>query len=188
MAHNHDDSSLALLKAFVAGALLPSTLACYLYFARRVEKNGANDDGDDSSVDAMPATAAPTGVDCRQWGMGHAPYKMVLCVNTSLTKMGRGKMAAQCCHAAVGCYRRAAASCPAAVRAWERTGAAKIAVRCPTTEELELLSVRAGERGVPCYLVEDAGRTQIEAGSRTVLGLFGPASVFEGLTDHLKLL
>jgi peptidyl-tRNA hydrolase, PTH2 family len=37
--------------------------------------------------------------------------------------------------------------------------------------------------------VEDAGKTQIAAGSKTVLGL-GPAptSVFEGVSDHLKLL
>jgi peptidyl-tRNA hydrolase len=41
---------------------------------------------------------------------------------------------------------------------------------------------------MPVYLVEDAGRTQIAAGSRTVLGIFGPVAVFEGVTDHLKLM
>ena len=45
------------------------------------------------------------------------------------------------------------------------------------------------EKGIPYCLIEDAGRTQIAAGSRTVLGL-GPAPVrcFEGVTSHLKLM
>lgn len=44
-------------------------------------------------------------------------------------------------------------------------------------------------KGLITYVVEDAGRTQIAAGSRTVLAI-GPApvSVFESLTGHLKLL
>jgi PTH2 family peptidyl-tRNA hydrolase len=48
---------------------------------------------------------------------------------------------------------------------------------------------KAVQMGIPLYLVEDAGRTQIAAGSRTVLGL-GPAPVrvFDGVTSHLKLM
>jgi peptidyl-tRNA hydrolase len=123
-----------------------------------------------------------------KWGYTDAPYKMVLCVNQELT-MGKGKMAAQCCHAAVGCYKRASKQCPKGLRAWEVSGCAKIALKCPTQDELELIAARAMERGIPICLVEDAGRTQIAAGSRTVLGL-GPAPthVFEGITSHLKLM
>lgn len=123
-----------------------------------------------------------------KWGYTDAPYKMVLCVNQELT-MGKGKMAAQCCHAAVGCYKRASKQCPEGLRAWEVSGCAKIALKCPTQDELELIAARAMERGIPICLVEDAGRTQIAAGSRTVLGL-GPAPthVFEGITSHLKLM
>jgi PTH2 family peptidyl-tRNA hydrolase len=104
-------------------------------------------------------------------------------------KMGKGKIAAQVGHAAVGCYKRASKQCPNAVSAWERTGCAKIAVKCPTQTEMEALCEKAMQLDIPLYLVEDAGRTQIAAGSRTVLGL-GPApvSVFEGLTSHLKLM
>ena len=113
---------------------------------------------------------------------------MLLIVNQELG-MGKGKIAAQCCHAAVGCYKRASKQCPNGVAAWERTGCAKIAVKCPTQAEMEEIAARAIERDIPLYLVEDAGRTQIAAGSRTVLGL-GPAptSVFEGITSHLKLM
>ena len=69
------------------------------------------------------------------------------------------------------------------------TGCAKIAVKCPSEDELETIMVAAHQRGLPMYFVADAGRTQIAAGSRTVLGL-GPApvSAFEGVSDHLKLM
>ncbi|KAL3781217.1 hypothetical protein HJC23_003534 [Cyclotella cryptica] len=122
------------------------------------------------------------------WGYRDAPYKMVLCVNQDLG-MGKGKIAAQCGHAAVGCYKRARRQCPSALSAWERTGCAKIAVKCPDEEEMSRIFDLAVQKGIPLYLVEDAGRTQIAAGSRTVLGL-GPAPVrvFEGVTSHLNLM
>ena len=54
---------------------------------------------------------------------------------------------------------------------------------------MEEILVKAIQAGIPANFVEDAGRTQIAAGSRTVLGL-GPAPVyaFEGITSHLKLM
>lgn len=89
----------------------------------------------------------------------------------------------------MGCYKRAKRHCPAGLSAWERTGCAKIAVKCPTEDEMEEIAAKALSRGIPIYLVEDAGRTQIAAGSRTVLGL-GPAPVreFDGVSNHLKLM
>lgn len=100
-----------------------------------------------------------------------------------------GKIAAQCGHAAVGCYKRARKQCPKALSAWETTGCAKIAVKCPTEEEMHAIGKLARSKGIPIYLVEDAGRTQIAAGSQTVLGM-GPAPVwvFEDVTSHLKLM
>ncbi len=66
---------------------------------------------------------------------------------------------------------------------------AKICVQCPTEAEMIEINAKAQERGLVTYLVCDAGRTQIPAGSRTVLAI-GPApeSTFRGLTDHFKLL
>lgn len=48
---------------------------------------------------------------------------------------------------------------------------------------------QAEKAGLVTYMVADAGRTQIAAGSRTVLAI-GPAplAAFEGITGHLKLL
>jgi len=178
---------------FLAGALLPS-IALLLKKStppssgKDYNNNRDEDDGDDDDDDDSDTAGLTSGGPSSSWGPRDAPYKMILCVNQELS-MGKGKVAAQCCHAAVGCYKRASKQCPAALRAWEVSGCAKIAVKCPTQDELELIAAMAIERDIPLYLVEDAGRTQIAAGSRTVLGL-GPAPtyVFEGLTSHLKLM
>ena len=115
---------------------------------------------------------------------------------------------AQCSHAAVACYKRAMKKYPAAVHAWEWTGCAKIAVKlqggvaavvdksvnvedevCGIDNEVAALMSECKKRGVVYYLVEDAGRTQIKAGSRTVLGVGpAPAHIVDEITGHLKLL
>mmetsp|Transcript_20959 Transcript_20959/g.44041 ORF Transcript_20959/g.44041 Transcript_20959/m.44041 type:complete len:195 (+) Transcript_20959:75-659(+) len=176
---------------FLTGMLIPSL--AFFFLGRRksinnaddIELDGEWDDEDDDDVDPVQL------INCRSsasWSIKDAPYKMVLCINQELG-MGKGKIAAQCGHAAVGCYKRASKICPGGLSAWERTGCAKIAVKCPSEEEMNNISRKAAEKGIPMYLVEDAGRTQIAAGSRTVLGL-GPAPVreFEGVTSHLKLM
>lgn len=161
------------------------TIAFYLRATVRRKKHD-NEDEHDSEDEDMIGMPASNGTSL-SWGYRNAPYKMVLLVNQELG-MGKGKIAAQCCHAAVGCYKRAKRQCPTALSAWERTGCAKIALKCPTQDELEEIAAVALSKDIPIYLVEDAGRTQIAAGSRTVLGMFGPTSVFEGVSDHLKLM
>ncbi|GKY96522.1 hypothetical protein MPSEU_000611800 [Mayamaea pseudoterrestris] len=196
---------------FAAGALLP-TLA-YALLLRRSNKNktvsnhqlravskesernegnaydddeGEEDESDEESEDEM--NLATKGGPSSEWSYSHAPYKMVFCVNTSLKAMGKGKMAAQCCHAAVGCYKRALKQCPKALQAWEYSGCAKICVKSPDEDEMLDIAAKALSLDIPVYLVQDAGRTQIAAGSRTVLGLFAPVSVLDEVTGHLKLM
>eukprot|EP01023_Acetabularia_acetabulum_P001495 TRINITY_DN1058_c2_g1_i1.p4 TRINITY_DN1058_c2_g1~~TRINITY_DN1058_c2_g1_i1.p4 ORF type:complete len:206 (-),score=31.66 TRINITY_DN1058_c2_g1_i1:1111-1728(-) len=116
--------------------------------------------------------------------------KMVLCVNESL-KMGKGKIAAQCAHAAVGVlhdFQNKQQYRPF-FRQWENLGQAKIALKVPTEAELFDIQNKARKMGFPHYLVCDAGRTQIAAGSRTVLAV-GPApkTKLDEITGHLKLL
>lgn len=185
---NHYDVSHVLY--FVAGALLPSI--AFLFKAKSdarkidqlsFELQDECDSEDDQDFDHVSGEEDPT-----KWGLRDGPYKMVLCVNQELA-MGKGKIAAQCCHAAVGCYKKAKKHCPGGLSAWEYTGCAKIAVKCPTEEEMNEILMKAIQAGIPYYFVEDAGRTQIAAGSRTVLGLGpAPARVFEGVTSHLKLM
>ena len=62
-------------------------------------------------------------------------------------------------------------------------------IKCKTEEELELVAAQAASKNLPYYLVADAGRTQIAAGSQTVCAI-GPArkSEIDAITGHLKLL
>ena len=43
--------------------------------------------------------------------------------------MKPGKIAAQCCHACLGAFKKAMRKCPNAVRAWKITGQAKVCVK-----------------------------------------------------------
>jgi PTH2 family peptidyl-tRNA hydrolase len=118
--------------------------------------------------------------------------RMALIVRTDLG-MTKGKAAAQCAHAALGCYRLmqtdgAESQNLAMLRRWERSGQAKITLQVKSKEEMDLLFAKAISLNINSYIVHDAGRTQIEAGSATVLGL-GPAPkmVLDEVTGELKL-
>lgn len=116
------------------------------------------------------------------------PFKLLLCVNMEL-KMGKGKIAAQCGHATMGAYKLSRKFCKSGLDAWERTGVAKIAVKVEKEVEMYALHAVAKEAGLVAYVVEDAGRTQIAAGSRTVLAIGpAPAHVIDPICQHLKLL
>ncbi|KAI0008470.1 PTH2-domain-containing protein [Xylariaceae sp. FL0662B] len=122
--------------------------------------------------------------------------KLVLVVRTDLG-MTKGKIAAQCSHATLACYKslsRAAASNASSAEArilkrWERHGQAKIAVQVKSEDELLGLLGVARSLGLTAEAIQDAGRTQIDAGSLTVLGV-GPAprSLVDRVTGGLKLL
>lgn len=115
-------------------------------------------------------------------------YKMVLVVRNDL-KMGKGKIGAQCGHASVGAYQKAMERNPASVQRWDDSGCAKICVKVESESEMMNIRKAANIHGLNYYLVHDAGRTQIAAGSATVLAL-GPDLVqtIDQLTGHLKLL
>ncbi|CAK7230312.1 hypothetical protein SCUCBS95973_007529 [Sporothrix curviconia] len=127
---------------------------------------------------------------------GDEECKLVLVVRTDLG-MTKGKIAAQCGHATLACYktlRRAAERDPTSSAAkllqrWERRGQAKIAVQAKSEDTLLTLMGTAHSLGVTAEVIADAGRTQIESGSLTVLGV-GPApkSLVDKITGHLKLL
>lgn len=122
------------------------------------------------------------------YSMLEGPFKMILVVNNELG-MTKGKIAAQCGHATLGCYKEACKKTPNAVQWWGRLGQAKIAVKIDSTKQLVELWQEARTKGFSCYLVEDAGRTQIAAGSRTVLAIGPvPTKKLDELTGHLKLL
>ncbi|VDO25966.1 unnamed protein product [Haemonchus placei] len=145
-----------------------------------IERSNPSDFEDNSS--------SSDGGDDVEMGGGRT-HKMVLVANMSL-KMGVGKLAAQVGHATLGVYRQAMNSEAGreAVEAWTRHGQVKIVVRGNSTEELMDMCKSAKDGGCFCYLVQDAGYTQIPPGSRTVLGIFGTVEQVDAVTGGLKLL
>jgi len=99
--------------------------------------------------------------------------KMVICVRQDLG-MSKGKVAAQTAHAALGAYKLAKHACPEYVRAWEFRAQAKITLRVDDEATMDAIAAEARKQGLPYIIIEDAGRTEVEPGTRTVLGI-GPA-------------
>jgi len=116
------------------------------------------------------------------------PCKLVLIVRTDL-KMTPGKISAQCGHATLACYKTLVKRNPKLVKHWERTGQAKIALKATSEKQLLELEMQAKILNLCARSVQDAGRTQVEPGTRTVLAI-GPAPVelINRVTGKLRLL
>ncbi|KAM7538158.1 hypothetical protein Aperf_G00000078316 [Anoplocephala perfoliata] len=113
--------------------------------------------------------------------------KLVLVVRNDLG-MTKGKVAAQCSHATLGCYQIAMEQCSDVVNMWESAGQMKIVLRAPDYDALKGLQSKANKAGLPYCLVHDAGHTQVAAGSATVLGIGpGDSNTIDTITGHLKL-
>ncbi|KHN18162.1 Peptidyl-tRNA hydrolase 2, mitochondrial [Glycine soja] len=113
---------------------------------------------------------------------------MVLVVRQDL-KMKSGKIASQCAHAATGMYAELMQSDRYLLRRWEQCGQPKIVVTCRNQQEMNKLAEAAESIGLPTFVVADAGRTQVSAGSKTVLAVGpGPKSSVDSVTGRLPLL
>ncbi|RKO90601.1 peptidyl-tRNA hydrolase, partial [Blyttiomyces helicus] len=106
-------------------------------------------------------------------------------------EMSKGKVAAQCAHAALAAYKAATTGDERSrnfVSDWERTGQAKITLKCPTEDLMVDLARAARSAGLTAQVIRDAGRTQIASGSKTVLAIGpGPVELVDSLTKDLKL-
>ncbi|MBE2899749.1 peptidyl-tRNA hydrolase [Methanothermobacter thermautotrophicus] len=111
--------------------------------------------------------------------------KQVIIVRSDL-KMGKGKIAAQACHASIGSFKRTGHD---KIREWELEGSKKVIVSVNSLDELLEIYEAVKEAGISHYLVRDAGHTQIPAGTITCLGI-GPDDdeEIDKITGDLKLL
>ncbi|XP_050071312.1 probable peptidyl-tRNA hydrolase 2 [Anopheles maculipalpis] len=143
--------------------------------------------GDGNSASSNNQSSPDEGTDKVFADMG-GEYKMVLVVRNDL-KMGKGKIAAQCGHAAVGAFESGLRNTPAAIRKWQNSGQAKIALKVDNEVALMEVYRSAKANKLNCCMIRDAGRTQIEPNTKTVLAV-GPAPVVavDSVTGHLKLL
>ncbi len=100
-------------------------------------------------------------------------------------KMGKGKAIAQALHAALGALKMVPKK---VAEEWERAGAKKIVLKVSSEEELLKLYEKAKEEKLPCYLVRDAGLTQLPPGTPTAIAI-GPAEEkkVDRVTKGLKL-
>ena len=113
--------------------------------------------------------------------------KQVILVRSDLG-MGKGKIAAQCAHASLAAYEKALKQSPLWVEEWSESGMAKVVLKVGSKRELLEMFERV-KKLLPTALIHDAGKTQIEAGEPTCVGI-GPApeNEIDKHTKHLKLL
>ncbi|KAK6616922.1 hypothetical protein RUM43_014892 [Polyplax serrata] len=102
--------------------------------------------------------------------------------------MGKGKVAAQCSHAAVMAHESSRKKKPQIFADWKNFGQPKIVVKIEGEKEMMELAEQARKRQLVVSVVSDAGRTQVASGTRTVLAIGpGPSFIIDQLTGHLKL-
>ena len=113
--------------------------------------------------------------------------KQVLVVRSDLG-MGKGKIAAQCCHASLQAFLNAQQESPDLALKWMAEFQKKVVLKVDSRQALYALYNKAKKK-FPCALIKDAGLTQLKPGSTTALGI-GPApeKELDEITGQLKLL
>lgn len=117
-------------------------------------------------------------------------YKMVLVVRSDIT-MRKGKIAAQCAHAAVECCRQISANeeYQQIYASWLLQGQPKIVLQISDKEKLMSLASDARKAGLIISIIKDAGKTQLKPGATSTLGIGpGPKQLIDDLTSQLRLL
>jgi len=102
-------------------------------------------------------------------------------------KLTKGKMAAQASHASLTAYKLAKAKHPHHVRLWEDTGEKKVVVYVDKIKDLFELFHKIPDE-IPKVMIIDAGKTHLEPGTVTCLGI-GPyyEDELDKYTGQLKL-
>lgn len=115
-------------------------------------------------------------------------YKVVVLVRMDLD-MGKGKIAAQVGHASVELALRAQKMDRKAFDIWMSGGQKKVVLKVANKDEMIRYMNEARSASLYTCSITDAGRTQIEPGSMTVVGI-GPApdSDIDRVTGTLKML
>lgn len=182
VSHLDMPSSIVLLALVAAVSFASGVFLCRQLWPKVEIVDYEEEEDEESDVE----------IDSRDLNLVPGEVRMTLVVRQDL-KMGKGKAAAQCLHATLALYKKITSSSSAAynpqlVKRWENGGQAKITLQVPDQETMDMLFAQAMSLGVNAAIIHDAGRTQIAAGSATVLGL-GPApkAVVDQITGDLKL-
>ena len=114
-------------------------------------------------------------------------FKQIFLVRADL-KMGKWKIAAQCCHAAIEAYEKAKSKRPEWVEEWKSRGMAKVVLKADSENELLEYYSRL-KKDFPASLIRDAGHTQLEPSTITCIAAGpAPSDLLDKITGKLKLL
>ena len=110
-------------------------------------------------------------------------WKLIICVRHDL-KMSIGKVAAQVGHAV---HHAVTHSSWRDVKDWERSGSKKVTLKVDSEEQLFEIERKARSRGLLAESIQDAGHTEVDPGTTTVLAV-GPtlARHLDDVTGHLR--
>lgn len=197
-------AGVSLITGYYLGQILPAaSKADQLKDSKEILKQGKHDatghvydsDEQSSTCDSEEEEEEEEEYEIESVSLNDIPgeVRMALVIRQDLG-MQKGKTAAQCSHAALSCFIMIATDesrisyNPLMVQRWFKSGQPKITLKCPDKETMDELYAMAISLGVNASVIHDAGRTQVAAGSATVLGL-GPApkAVLDQITGKLKL-
>lgn len=110
--------------------------------------------------------------------------KQVILVRNDL-KLPKGKMSAQVAHASVGALVK---SHKDDIKKWQDQGQKKVVLKVQDKDELLQYKRKAEDAGLVCSLVIDAGKTVLDPGTITCLGV-GPdkEEKIDTITGKLKM-
>ncbi|GMM39159.1 hypothetical protein FOG51_03634 [Hanseniaspora uvarum] len=152
-------------------------------------KQVINDDSDSDEESDMESVDEFMSDQYNQFSKLNDEVRLAICIRKDL-KMTKGKTVAQSCHATLACFRSLSQSIQGMkiIDKWLYRGQAKITLQIENEDHLQELWMKAKELGVMACPIRDAGRTQVDPGTVTVIGI-GPApkSVLDQITGGLKL-
>ena len=115
-------------------------------------------------------------------------YKMVLVTRSDL-RLSPGKLAAQVAHAAVACAIETKKNNSKWFSKWQNEGGKKAVLKVDTEKEFFPLKKKAEELKLSVFIIEDAGHTEIPAGTKTVIGIGpAPSNIIDQITGDLSIL
>lgn len=115
-------------------------------------------------------------------------HKLVILVRDDL-KMSKGKIAAQAGHAAVNCVLSIKKKDAGAFEKWTMSNQPIVVLKIGSEREMFEFKAVADAQKINNSAVCDAGRTEVEPGTFTCLGIGpAPSSVLDKITGELKML
>ena len=106
-----------------------------------------------------------------------------------LKKLPKGKLAAQCSHASVDAALLTQKKDPKLVSRWRNQGMMKVILKVKDEKEIYEFKEMCKANKIVCAIITDAGRTVVEPGTVTCMGI-GPddEEKIDKLTGSLKLM